>query len=691
MSTWAPVDKAAKDANGNFQVQVGGQWRPARKVAKNADGQFVAMMDDVAPAQEKPSAPEYLSPAYMRQKTRDELGGLVRGAGSIGATLMTPYDYLVGNTQSLGNPERRAAMDNALRELGANPESKSYGASKFVSEMAGTAGIPVATTGGVMLQTGKNALAGAAGAGLVNPEDAATGAIIGGAAAPVLGGVKWAAEKGMNKIVNPLLDLVRKSGAKNVLARYIREVVGEANIPATINAAEQAVIPKQGPGIYEVPNYPATVAETMVGVPEGSPLAALQDLTARTKGGPSATFGRVKVRQDNALDVAERANESLAAPLRNAALNNANTAGNELPRLMADIEQRYAGRNLARQAEGKLSTLATQQENLANQWSEGGIRAHRAAQSWQLPTSATPGGLTNNATRPLSQVNAPVALPPAGPIPGIPAIPGRYAPPMQNVAPAREGAEYASGVAAQRTQEAAFKKYQADSLAAHGYYPLTPDSIVSSIDKLLNKSGNKSNSTVQQALGEIRDTLLTKATNKYGYVDANELYTIRKLEAGNVIEKFAKENASWDKKMTAGLLSDVKAAIDDAIEKSGGTGWKDYLRDYSGRKAAIEGMRERAALQYTPLQQTNLGGGLSIAEQTREHIPNLLSRTAMAGNFVLRRLGNKLEPQIDDLAAEIFTNPRKYAEFMKSIPQEYRFKVDNALRAAQGAAVYQAE
>jgi len=57
--------------------------------------------------------------------------GALRGAGSIGATLLTPYDLLRGNTKSLGNPERRADMDAALQELGADTGSVAYGAGKL--------------------------------------------------------------------------------------------------------------------------------------------------------------------------------------------------------------------------------------------------------------------------------------------------------------------------------------------------------------------------------------------------------------------------------------------------------------------------------------------------------------------------------------------------------------------------------
>lgn len=68
------------------------------------------------------------------------LAGAVRGAGSIGATLLTPYDLLAGNTKSIGNPERRAGMDAGFATLGADTDSLAYGGGKLAGEIAGTAG-----------------------------------------------------------------------------------------------------------------------------------------------------------------------------------------------------------------------------------------------------------------------------------------------------------------------------------------------------------------------------------------------------------------------------------------------------------------------------------------------------------------------------------------------------------------------
>ena len=78
----------------------------------------------------KDSEPEDKRP-FIQKLLQDGPAGLVRGAGSIGATLLTPYDLAVGNTKSIGNPERRQAMDDAFKMLGVDTEGMAYGGGKL--------------------------------------------------------------------------------------------------------------------------------------------------------------------------------------------------------------------------------------------------------------------------------------------------------------------------------------------------------------------------------------------------------------------------------------------------------------------------------------------------------------------------------------------------------------------------------
>lgn len=154
--------------------------------------------------------------------------GAVRGAGSIGATLLAPIDAAaraVGVQNSfIGRDDRREAMTGALREMGAQPDSLAFQAGKIGAEVAGTLpvggvlakGVGAIAPGATGLATalraggmaGPNlatriaggAATGAAAAGLVNPEDAGTGAIIGGVLPVIRAGLRGATAAARNVI-----------------------------------------------------------------------------------------------------------------------------------------------------------------------------------------------------------------------------------------------------------------------------------------------------------------------------------------------------------------------------------------------------------------------------------------------------------------------------------------------------------
>lgn len=158
----------------------------------------------------------------MLQGAGNLLAGAVRGAGSIGATILTPYDMLMGNTKSIGNPERRQAMTDALQTMGADTDSAAFSVGKIGGEIAGTLGVgpalaggaralPLAArytpnvikaietggmsagAGGMAARTAGGAISGGASAALVDPETAGMGATVGGA---LPGGMKLAGMAG---------------------------------------------------------------------------------------------------------------------------------------------------------------------------------------------------------------------------------------------------------------------------------------------------------------------------------------------------------------------------------------------------------------------------------------------------------------------------------------------------------------
>lgn len=306
---------------------------------------------------------------------RDLVGGMVRGAGSLGATILAPLDYAEdalwraqgvdrGNT----NDQRRSGMGGGLRELGVDTDSLLYQGGKLGTEVAGTAG-----TGGViarglamiprlaskapavidairtagMSAGGKTglaslparmtggAVAGGGAAALVNPEDAAVGAGVGAALPPVL----MAAGK-VGQAVGPVLF---KKSAGTAAVRKVAETLGDKSQQAIGDI--QTYYPK---GAEDIPLSAAGVTKNfdLAQLEQGSRLRAPGQWAEFDQRQGKAVFDNVLQATQEADDLAARA----AQRSQNWADNWARASAAQKPRIWqqrmgqlgGDIEQALA-------------------------------------------------------------------------------------------------------------------------------------------------------------------------------------------------------------------------------------------------------------------------------------------------------------------------------------------------------------
>lgn len=173
---------------------------------------------------------------------RDAIGGAVRGAGSIGVTLIRPFESAEANS------ERRTGIDQGLTSaIGSDPNSSAYQTNKLIAEVAGTSGaggllaqalraipgaaaalptlIPAIESAGMSANGAKGvygmanraaggAVNGAVSAGAVDPQNAGAGMMIGGAAPPVVKGVGTVMEKVGERGAKALAEELRRYQAK---------------------------------------------------------------------------------------------------------------------------------------------------------------------------------------------------------------------------------------------------------------------------------------------------------------------------------------------------------------------------------------------------------------------------------------------------------------------------------------------
>jgi hypothetical protein len=484
------------------------------------------------------------------------LGAVQRlGSGNKGLRQAFP---LMSLAATINKPDVDKSLEayNKLKAEGGHTGTDWFGlAGNVLSPLSLAAGkLPIPAT--IAGRTALGAGVGAAGGALAPAEteeqarqNAAFGAVAGGVLAPVISIAAKAYDMAANKLVRPVSNLFTKEGPMNIVRDYIRgqKVVGEDNLPVVLKATR---------GVDElIPGGKPTVAEAVSGVPEGSPLNALQTLVAKTGGGPSARFGQRILDQQQALSDAVKIRKKVTDPMRTSALESANA---------------------------------------------GGVKS----------------GLIPVEKQTLDASGSPVRL------------------------------------------------YE-------------PGSVLDALDEMTRQPGDRASDVVTRTLGTVK-AKIASLTDNTGNIDARDLYTVRK-EIGNTIKTFSKETANWDKKLTSKLEREIQLNIDDAIEKGGGVGWKEYLAEFAKRSQAMDAFKARQELS-NPLQPTNLSGGINIAEETRPHMPNLLSRPAMMANFLMRKAGAGVEPKVDKALADILLDPSKFTEEMSKLSPSSRIQVEKLLR-----------
>lgn len=166
---------------------------------------------------------------------------------------------------------------------------------------------------------------------------------------------------------------------------------------------------------------------------------------------------------------------------------------------------------------------------------------------------------------------------------------------------------------------------------------------------------------------------LTPEDNFYEILHAVKVGMDKKLKGGPREESIDA--------MTYREIATVKDRLVQWLAKNN----KDYdigRQDFADASEKIRKFIERQDLAKTPTVKTNLSGGINIGEETRAHLPNLLSRPAMIANAVLKKAGRDVEPKIDALAAEVMLNPLQFSEMMAKASPKQKTDITRMLQRA---------
>ena len=453
--------------------------------------------------------------------------GNVAATAPVGAVIAAPFKMAAGSRALASGNASDAALARSLGSVGETIASGGFRTG--VAPTAGRAGLTGAQRGlDLGLRAGGGAITGAASAGLVNPEDVETGAIIGAAvptvAAPVI--------KGAAKFLGYGKDVVTGRAAEVRVGEVMREALGDQLIPATeaLGRARPGITAVQAlkeAGITSDPFMALGKMAESIDTKSAYRLlreaqeGAMQNQLAAVAGGATQTAAReAQVGAKNALTAA-------TMPIKDINLQAANQAGQTISQLGPRVAQKEASMVSALQGQGRAATDAAQ----------AGVRAETGA----------PGFLTQGTRAAESGV-----------------LSGEM-----------------GAIKAQRQAERDFIQRQIGSLEDYGLKPLDVTPIINTIDSKLTDPNLFGQTQLLRILQGLKDDFAGAVAANGGVADARALYSIRKAGINQKIdEMFGSMDPAAKQRLTADVLSSIKNPIDEAIIKAGGTGWKNYLQTF---------------------------------------------------------------------------------------------------------------
>jgi hypothetical protein len=452
---------------------------------------------------------------------------------------------------------------------------------------------------------GGAALGGATSA-IINPEEAGAG---------VMGGAVVAAA------APPIVNALAKSGGflkdaftgqlANIKAGKIsREVAGDrigairaalAAAPDDLTAA-QATAGIQNDALQALYKFSSRTDDMSMKLKQ----QAAADLADLQRSAQSANATEARAIYDQSI---QRLNQ-LTQDMRNVELGAANQAAETINRLAPQMQQRQAGmvnalrggipvgQPLPGQATISPATEAAQQAATAVKGKPGFLSAGDRAQEWQ------------------------------------------------------QTSDIFADIAKQRRAEAGFIERQIGSLEDYGLRPLDAGAITSAIDAKLAQPGLRASSNVTKVLQAVQDDIANLTQKGGGVIDAHDLYTLRKEGINErIMQIMGQTDPKISAKVTRKVLEEVRPLIDEAIEKAGGTGWKDYLKTYSQGRQAIDqtAMAAQAAklFQDSPQEYVRL---------VRGNNPDAVEAIFGPGSYdIFKEMGSKM-PTLEKVASNIERN-----------------------------------
>jgi hypothetical protein len=516
------------------------------------------------------------------------------GAGELAAEVAATYPVGAGLGFAVG--KAAPALGQAIRTGG------------FSTGQAVQKGAPLATRAADMgIRAAGGAITGGTTAALVNPSlsEAETGATIGAALAVVAPPIVGALAKGAGF----LKDAFTGQLAAVKAGKISREVAGDriGAIRAALAAAPDDLTAAQAAAGVQKNAFQAL----------GSFASKTDDISLKLKQQASDDIALLQRMAEGGNETEARAAyeasikrlNQLTEDMRNVELGAANQAAQTINQLAPQAQQRQAGMvnalrggipvgpPLPGQAVISPATEAAQQAATAAKGKPGFLTAGTRSQEWQ------------------------------------------------------ETSDIFADIAKQRRAEAGFLERQIGSLEDYGLRPLDAGGITAAIDAKLATPGLRASPNVVNVLQAVKDDIANLTAKGGGVIDAHDLYTLRKEGINErIMQILGQTDPKISAKVTRKVLEEVRPLIDDAIERAGGTGWRDYLKTYSQNMQAIDqkAMAAQAAKLFKDSPQ-------EYVRLVRGNNPDAVEAIFGPGSYdIFKEMGSKM-PTLEKLATSIET------------------------------------
>lgn len=216
----------------------------------------------------------------------------------------------------------------------------------------------------------------------------------------------------------------------------------------------------------------------------------------------------------------------------------------------------------------------------------------------------------------------------------------------------RASAEAASG-SLQVGAESRFAQLASDALQSSGIKPLETQSLVNSLSNITKDPKMAGNDIVDGAVKNVIKDI--NQWTKNGIINADALDAVRKNSVNAAIEQLRPGvDASTQKNLAASVLTKIRPAIVDAIESAGGTGYRQYLGDYS---KAMQGIAEKK-LSGEALKMYKANPD-SFAKLVQGESPDVVEKILGPGKYdIAKELSDNTIASLQEQAAKVIRDTK---------------------------------